>query len=113
MQSMEIAGQIAELRDRIRPLAKQLDALASQYRDARSREWIAANGVAADDVQTSRGDDLPFFGTIWAFAEWLKKTRCDKRWCEWNGRIYSTAEIIAGRRDQGAPGFVSHLTGAE
>ena len=109
MTAAQLKAEIDARRARMAPLIAELQALENQHCDALSREWIAANGVTAAQVQRQGDANLSFLANVWDFARWMKSTGCTLRWCEWNGRIYSSAEIMAGRMARGAPGLVEHL----
>ena len=109
MTAAQLKAEIDARRARLAPLIAELQALESQHCDALSREWIAANGVTAAQVQLSADAELPYFGDVLHFGQWMKAAGCTRRWCEWNDRIYSSAEIMAGRMQRDAPGLVEHL----
>jgi hypothetical protein len=54
------------------------------------------NNVTKKKVQLSTGD-VPWFGHVSKFAEWLKKNRPNMQYAEWNGRIYFASELKEGR----------------
>lgn len=107
-----IASELkAEIDARTARLAQQLDQLVvlkRQHDDAVSREWVAANNVTAAQVQRSDGDALPWFGDVMTFGRWMNETSCTRPWAEWNGRIYSSAELMQGRMMRNAPGCAEH-----
>lgn len=105
MHSSEIAVRMRELEMQISPLQHELVKVAKQYRDALSREWIAANNVRREDV-SSPDDFSEWFGVIGSFIRVIPEC---KRWAEWNGRLYSVAELKAGYMDPDAPGFMEHV----
>ena len=109
MTAAELRIEIEAMVERMRPLEDELVALRSQLRDAVSREWIAANGVTLEDVQLPWGDDIPVFLTVYKFGDWMRSTGCKKRWAEWNGALYSSAELMAGRMARDAPGLLEHV----
>lgn len=109
-KAIEIQQQITALRARIAPLNAEIAALERQHRDAVSREWIAAQKLKLEEVERSSGDDKPWFGHIKQFADWLNANNCQKPFCEWNGCLYPTKEIIAGHMRREAPGLFEHLS---
>lgn len=109
MNASELKAEIDARTARLSPQLAELESLKRQYNDAVSREWIAANNVTAAQVRRSDGDDVPWFGTVTEFVRWMKETGCSAPWAEWNGRIYSSAELIAGRMSREAPGLAEHV----
>lgn len=107
--SIALAAEIDALQASVKPLLDRIEALRGQRCIALSHEWIAANGVTRADVAVSDGPDVPFFNTLTAFAEWLRTTGNTRRWVEWNGVIYSAAEVAAGRMAREAPGRIEHV----
>lgn len=97
MSIEEIECEIAATKAAIEPLNLKLGLLVSKLIDAKSSAFIAANRITRMDVQFSYGDGMQHFGHIRSFAQWLKATRCTKRWAEWNGVIHHTSDIIAER----------------
>jgi hypothetical protein len=46
---------------------------------------------------------------VWRFSEWIRRQENKKRWAEWNGRIYNTAELLDGIMPDNAPGLSDDL----
>jgi predicted phosphatase len=109
MNATELKAEIDARTARLAPQMAELDALKLQHNDAVSREWIAANNVTAAQVRRSDGSDVPWFGTVDEFGRWMKATGCTAPWAEWNGRIYASAELMAGRMRREAPGLYEHV----
>ena len=109
MNSKQLKAAIDARAAMLAPQLKELDELRRQYDEAVSREWIAANNVTPDRLQRSDAKDLPWFGTVQEFARWMKESGCTAMWAEWNGRIYSTAELMSGRMSREAPGLAEHV----
>ena len=109
MNAKELKAEIDARAARLAPQLAELEALRRQHREAVSREWIAANRVTAGQVQLSSGDELPYFGDVMKFARWMKETGCAAPWAEWNGLLYSSAELMAGRMCRDAPGYAEHV----
>ena len=108
MTSTQIQDELDGLRAEIKPTLARIAELERSLRDTRSREWIAEHGVTRADVQPSSGEDVPYFGTVLQMGEWLRTQDNPKPWTEWNGLIYSTAELIAGRMAREALGRYEH-----
>lgn len=81
--------EIESGKDKIRKLEGFLEQIKSEA-------FISENRITKDDVQLSHGDDLPWFGHITNFVDWLRKTNCKRPWAEWNGTLYSTKRLING-----------------
>jgi predicted phosphatase len=109
MNATELKAEIDARTARLAPQLAELEALKHQHNDAVSREWVAANKVTASQVRRSDGNDVPWFGTVTEFGRWMKATGCAAPWAEWNGRIYASAELMAGRMSREAPGLYEHV----
>lgn len=107
----ELNLEIAEIDVQIEVLKKRREPLRREKRDLESNAFISMYSITLDDVQLSRGDGVPHHGHIMNFANWMKENGITKRFCEWNGLLYLTAEIIAGRMDHDAPGQIRDVPG--
>lgn len=107
--SHTLKSEIGKLQAEIKPLFEKMIKLQSELDDAESREFIEVNQIKKSDVQFSRCEGVPFHGDIYGFSEWMKKTNCQKDWCEWNGRIYRTSDVITGRIKFKSPAKEEHL----
>ena len=94
--SASLAREIATLEIELKPLLDRMATLRRKEREALSREFIAANQITRDQVETSYGDEKPWFGTAWEFGKWIA-ANSKKRWAEWNGRIYHAVDLVNGR----------------
>ena len=104
--SKQIKNEIKLLLDEMNPLLRLKNKLEIELSDALSREWIEANSVTADQVMSSNEPSKrPWI--ISDFAAWLK-TAPYTPYAEWNGRIYLTSDLIAGRMPD-MPGFMEHV----
>lgn len=106
----EIDKELAEIADAMKPLMQRNALLEAERTRLKSLEWIKANGVTRDRVQLSEEPGIRYFGDIGSFSYWLRATKSTKRFCEWNGRIHLTAEIVAGRFERDAPGRIEDVT---
>lgn len=105
----QIEADMAEV-DRLRaPLLARMDALVRERAQLRSLQWIEANGCRREDVQFSTGEGRRRLKTIWQLIDRLRAIDCQKRFCEWGGRLYITADVMAGRLDRHPPGRVEDL----
>lgn len=95
----QIESDIAEIERRIEPMRRDKQSLVRELRRAKSIAWIKANNVTRDQVQLSSGDNIPWHSHCEAFATWLLQTKCEKRFCEWNGTLFFTAEMKTGYVD--------------
>lgn len=109
MHSDEIRAELERKKAALAPLQAEVGALQRQLRDALSREFIAANRIRRADVQMSSGPGVPYFGHIKVYIEWLRSTRCAKRYAEWNMWLYPVAELLDMRMDPDAPGLAEHV----
>ena len=108
--SASLALQIAELQSTLRPLLNRMSDLKSAERKALSREFIAANQITRADVEMSSGEGKEWFRTAWEFGIWIS-ANSSKKWAEWNGRIYHSADLANGRMPD-MPGEVDSLPNA-
>ena len=109
MNAKQLKTEIDALTSILAPKLAELEDLKRQHSDTVSREWIAANNVTANNVRRSDGGDVPWFGTVIEFGRWMRETRCTAPWAEWNGLIYASAELMAGRMSREAPGYAEHV----
>jgi hypothetical protein len=89
-------SKIDDLATEIRELNRQLHILQEARSDLISRETIKSESIVLADIQESSGDELPWFGDLWTFANWMRQTNCQKRFAEWNGLLYKTSDLFAG-----------------
>ena len=101
--SSACSAEIAAITREITPKLKQLESLREEERTLKSREWIDANNVTLDDIETPGGDDKPWFGDVWTFTEWLKNNS-QKRFASWNETIYFQSDLKAGKIPQDMSG---------
>jgi len=92
----ECLCEIKTVERELAPLERRMQFLETERRRLESKRFIEVNGVTKDNLQISRGDGIPHFGEVNDFIKWLKETKCKKRFCEWNGSILFTAELIIG-----------------
>jgi hypothetical protein len=108
MTFAEVKAELKQLAGKMKPLAQRTAILDRECQRLSSLAFIEVNNVQKHDVEMSSGDGKPWFGSVRVFAEWLAENST-RRFCEWNSRIYFTAEIINGRMDPGVPGCVDDL----
>lgn len=108
MKSDTLKVEIDALKAELNPLQVRLARLERDHRDALSREFIAAQGITRDQVETSeKCESKPWFDHIADFVDWLK-WHPGKPWAEWNGMLYETSELMAGRMTD-TPARYEHL----
>lgn len=113
MRSIEsIKDDIRELQSRLSPLQCSMESLRQELREAESLEFIRANKITLDDVETMDGDDKPYFTHAQKFLVWLAR-HSTKRFCEWNGLIYHRLEFISGECPLDSPGRLADLVKLE
>lgn len=101
--SSACSAEIAALTREIAPKLKKLETLREEERTLKSQEWFAANNVTLNDIETPDGDEKPWFGDVWTFAEWLKENS-QKRFASWNETIYFQSDLKAGKMPQDMSG---------
>lgn len=101
-----IEKEIAAVTTQVKPLMRKLEKLRADLATAKSLEWIRVNNVNRSDVELL-SDDKPYFANSFRWAIWLSENS-RKRFCEWNGMIYHTAELVKGDFSGGIA-FVSDL----
>lgn len=106
--SADVAREIAAIEREIKPKLASLKSLRDKMRELKSREWIAANNVTIDDIETPEGDGKPWFDDLWRFAEWLK-WNSQKRFASWNGTIYFQSDLKAGKMPQDMSGRMREI----
>jgi hypothetical protein len=110
-EKRRLVQQIEDTEATVKPLLQKLEALRRERRDVESRLFIAANSIRRDEIESPDVEGKPWFGHVGAFVEWMKKTRCAKRWASWNGVIYHTSDLLKGKMPD-MPGLVEHLPNA-
>ncbi len=108
MTLKEAASRLEEVKDELQvvnqelsPLEVKREILRAELRKLESLVFIKSNNIQKADIELSNGEDRPWFKDIYEFAQWLKGHK-KKPWCEWNGRIYRTAELTQGEIRIGA-----------
>jgi hypothetical protein len=103
-ETAELSARLAKLQYQhkctqavVDPLVQKLNRLDREINQLKSKLFIAENQITRDGVQLSQGDGMPWYGTVYEFGKWMRDTGCNKRWCEWNGRLYNTSDIIRGK----------------
>ena len=92
----QIDAQMTIAHDELTAAQNRFHKVESRRRKVLAAEWVVANTFTLDEIEMSDGDNKPWFGHIKTFGEWLSENS-NKRFAEWNGRIYFTSELAAGR----------------
>lgn len=82
------------------PLHKERD-------DYYSRKFVSANNITSADVWNPDSES-EWFGIIWNYAQWIKQQPESRRFVAWNGRLYFTSDIVAGKMPE-TPGLAAHI----
>ena len=108
MKSDDIKLKLDEIGEQLKPLLFLQNRLKRDLAKALSIEFIKVNCLTKDVVQSSNGNDIPWFGYVGTFADWLR-SNSTLTWCEWNGTLYRTIDILSGRMPVDAPGKYDDL----
>lgn len=92
----ELETRLAAIERELQPLLVLQRRIKQELNTIKSREFIRINGITADDVEMSEGEDKPFFGEISVFAKWLRENST-KKWAEWNTSIHLTQDLLNGK----------------
>ena len=79
-----------------------------QLNAEKSKKFISDNNITEDQVQRCDDGGMPWMGDIYKFGEWMA-TNSTKPWCCWNGSLYKSQEIIAGRMERDTLGRCEDL----
>lgn len=113
MTTRTIEDVEAEMRDvelQLAPLNKRMEQLYRERERLRSLRWIEANGVRRDDVYFSSDPEFLGIMVFDSMAATIRRiTGRWKRFVEWNGVLYHTAEVIDGNLVRDAPGRAKDL----
>ena len=109
MSIESLEKEINELDQKLRPLIELKTLRMKQLDTEKSKMFIKLYGITKESVQRCDDEGMPYFGHINAFGEWLS-VNTGKPWCCWNGSLYKTKEIIAGRMERYALGRYEDLS---
>jgi len=88
----EIERQIQETKEKVSPLLAKMQRLQMELSGEKSRNWIKLHSVTRNKVESPPSDIY----SLDQFGKWLKK-HSSKQFCEWNGVILNTSEVILNR----------------
>jgi hypothetical protein len=101
---MTRAEWIADLEQRVKKQGVVVDraeatynALKRQLGKQQSLLVVETLGLTKDKVQALDEPGVPWLGCFSNYGEWLAAQPSPKPYAEWNGEIYRTEDIIAGR----------------
>jgi hypothetical protein len=112
MKSVQVLqAEIDNLNEVMSPLLKKLQELNRELSKAKSLKYIRDNSITKDMVQSSNEDNVPYFGVITVFVEWLKTNHShpNTKYAEWNGTIYSRKDLDNGIMPRDACGRYEDL----
>lgn len=96
MNKQEIRDRISVLESEVKPLLGELANMRQRLREECAKDFLIINQIKRQDIEFSSGADSPYFGTVYNFADWLRKNS-NKNWAEWNSTIYRSSDLLAGR----------------
>jgi len=96
----QLQKEVEEIRVRERLLLGQRRAIENEIRTILSKQFIIDNYITLNDIQVASGDDIPYHGDCSEYGKWLKTNNITKKYCEWNGRLYLTCDMINGQPTQ-------------
>jgi hypothetical protein len=105
---LTVEGEINRLGAEISALISRREPLQRELQKLQSQQYIRVNNISKSDVENPDGKDRPHFWSVWDFAAWLKCNE-SKPWAVWNGRIYRSSDLIAGRMPE-SPAFEDDLS---
>ncbi len=92
----QIKAEIARTIGLIEPLQRSLISYQERLRQCEAADFIRVNRVSLENTENVDQPGMPYFGVITDFAKWLAQNSV-KRFATWNGRVYFSADLIAGR----------------
>ena len=108
MKVLKLEAAIKKVDEELKPiLAKRRD-LTEQLAKEKSIAFIDVNHLKKRSVLSSNDPSVRHWGLFSFFKEQLQYS--NKDWCEWNGKIYLTSEILKGHIDPDACGRYEDLT---
>ena len=95
MSIEKMRQKLKELCQEERFVCERRQLLQRQIQTLCSQNFIRDNSITLKDVQVSSGDNIPYHGDRTQYGKWLKANNITKPYCEWNGWLYMTCDIIA------------------
>ncbi len=107
--SEEIQKDVTSIQLKVTPLLAKLAKLEAELSHAKSVEFIKLKVIKRADVEMASGEGKPYFHLLDEFISWIIKQPRQKRFAEWNDRIYFTSDLIAGKMPD-MPARITDLT---
>lgn len=101
--------EIEELEAKLKSLIELKSKRMRQLDTEKSKLFIQLHIITKYSVQRCDAEGMPYLGHITVFGEWLADNS-SKPWCCWNGMLYKTQEIVAGRMERYALGRYEDLS---
>lgn len=93
-----LQAELDQVKAQLKPLLSRQETLRRQIEAMQSHEFIRVNGITKANTQLANSPELPHFGRVWNFADWLRgQGRSVRPWAEWNGQIHRSSDLIIGR----------------
>lgn len=106
----DVEDEIWAVQIQLSPLNTRMEQLICEREKLRSLQWIEANGVRREDVYFSSDPEFQGIVMFDTMAATIRKATGDrKRFTEWNGVLYFTADVIDGDLVRNAPGRAEDL----
>ncbi|MCA9366708.1 hypothetical protein KC887_00380 [Candidatus Kaiserbacteria bacterium] len=109
MNLEEIEREIKFLDQSLRDLERRRDHYIEERRKIFSQDFIKQHSATLNQVEMSPSINNPWFGDAASFAEFLRKKRDVKKFCEWNTMIFLTSEFLSGNCTLNSPCLLSDL----
>jgi hypothetical protein len=108
MSIESLEKELEEIELKMQPLRSLREKRKRQLATEKSKKFIRENGITKELVQRCDDDGMPWMGDVYKFGEWMA-TNSTRPWCCWNGLLYKSQEIIAGRMEREALGQYEDL----
>lgn len=108
MSIESLEKELEEIELKMQPLRSLMKRRKQQLFSEKSKKFISDNGITKDQVQRCDDEGMPWMGDVYKFGEWMAANSV-MPWCCWNGALYKTQEIIAGRMERDALGGYEDL----
>ena len=90
----QLDKEIEELQAQMDALVQKLGPLIEERESLKHKSWIEESGITQDDVQLCSSFEMPTFYDARDLIRWMKDGHSDKKYFEWNGKVYSLEEGI-------------------
>lgn len=89
-----VKREILVLNVTITPYEKRLARLEREKNNLTSRLFIAKHDIHRADIEMSTGKGKPWFGHVDEFIKGIKGLAHQKRFIEWNDKVYLTKDVM-------------------